>query len=44
MERVDFKITEEDKRDIVKRTYKFALRTLHMRRGIAAEKHRRNKS
>ena len=28
MERVDFKITEEDKKDIVKRTYKFALRTL----------------
>jgi hypothetical protein len=25
MERVDFKITEEDKKDIVKRTYKFAL-------------------
>jgi len=30
MERVDFKITEEDKKDIVKRTYKFALRTLYI--------------
>jgi len=30
MERVDFQITEEDKKDIVKRTYKFALRTLYI--------------
>ena len=30
MERVDFKITEEDKKDIVKRTYKFGLRTLYI--------------
>jgi four helix bundle protein len=30
MERVDFKISEEDKKDIVKRTYKFALRTLYI--------------
>ena len=30
MEKVDFKINEEDKKDIVKRTYKFALRTLYI--------------
>ena len=30
MERVDFTISEEDKKDIVKRTYKFALRTLYI--------------
>jgi len=30
MERVDFKIKEEDKKDIVKRTYKFGLRTLYI--------------
>jgi hypothetical protein len=30
MERVDFKINEDDRKDIVKRTYKFALRTLYI--------------
>jgi len=30
MERVDFKIKEEDKNNVVKRTYKFALRTLYI--------------
>jgi len=30
MERVDFKISEEDKKDVVKRTYKFGLRTLYI--------------
>ena len=30
MERVDFEISEEDKKDIVKRTYKFGLRTLYI--------------
>ncbi len=30
MEGVGFKISEEDKKDIVKRTYKFALRTLYI--------------
>jgi len=30
MERVDFKIKEEDKNNIIKRTYKFALRTLYI--------------
>jgi len=29
MEKKDFQVTEEDKRDIVKRTYKFALRTIY---------------
>ncbi len=28
MERVDFRIKEEDKNNVIKRTYKFALRTL----------------
>lgn len=30
MERVDFKIKEEDKNNVIKRTYKFALRTLYI--------------
>ncbi len=30
MERVDFRIDEEDKNNVVKRTYKFALRTLYI--------------
>jgi four helix bundle protein len=30
MERVDFKISEGDKKDIIKRTYKFALRILYI--------------
>jgi len=30
MERVDFKIKEIDKKDVAKRTYKFALRTLYI--------------
>jgi four helix bundle protein len=30
MERIDFKIKEEDKNNVVKRTYKFALRTLYI--------------
>ncbi len=30
MERVDFRIKEEDKNNIIKRTYKFALRTLYI--------------
>jgi four helix bundle protein len=30
MERIDFEISEEDKKDIVKRTYKFGLRTLYI--------------
>jgi four helix bundle protein len=30
MEKVDFKIKEEDKNNVVKRTYKFALRTLYI--------------
>jgi len=30
MERVNFKIEEEDKKDVAKRTFKFALRTLYI--------------
>jgi len=30
MEKKDFQVTEEDKRDIVKRTYKFALRVFYI--------------
>ena len=30
MERIDFQVNEEDRRDIVKRTYKFALRILYI--------------
>ena len=30
MDRQAFQVTEEDKRDIVKRTYKFALRTIYI--------------
>jgi four helix bundle protein len=30
MERIDFQVNEEDKKDIVKRTYKFALRILYI--------------
>ena len=30
MERVDFQVNEEDRKDIVKRTYKFALRILYI--------------
>jgi four helix bundle protein len=30
MERIDFQINEEDRKDIVKRTYKFALRILYI--------------
>jgi four helix bundle protein len=30
MERIDFQVNEEDKRDIVKRTYKFAIRILYI--------------
>ncbi len=34
MERVDFKVSGEDKKDIIKRTYKFALRTLYIARKL----------
>lgn len=30
MERIDFKVNNEDKNDVVKRTYKFALRILYL--------------
>lgn len=30
MERIDFQVNEEDRKDIVKRTYKFALRILYI--------------
>jgi hypothetical protein len=30
MGRADFQIKEEDKNDVIKRTYKFALRTLYI--------------
>ena len=30
MERIDFQVNEEDRKDIVKRTYKFALRILYV--------------
>jgi len=30
MERTSFQITEEEKKDVVKRSYKFALRTLYI--------------
>ncbi len=30
IEKIDFQITEEDKRDIVRRTYKFALRIIYI--------------
>ncbi len=30
MEKIDFQVNEEDKRDIVKRTYKFALRIIYI--------------
>jgi four helix bundle protein len=30
MERIDFQINEEDRKDIIKRTYKFALRILYI--------------
>lgn len=30
MERIDFQVKEEDRKDIVKRTYKFALRILYI--------------
>jgi len=30
MERIDFQVNEEDRKDIIKRTYKFALRILYI--------------
>jgi four helix bundle protein len=30
MERIDFKVNEEDRKDIIKRTYKFAIRILYI--------------
>jgi len=30
IEGIDFKVNEQDKNDVVKRTYKFALRTLYL--------------
>ena len=30
MERIDFQVNEEDRKDIIKRTYKFALRILYL--------------
>ncbi len=30
MERVDFQVNEEDRKDIIRRTYKFALRILYI--------------
>jgi len=30
MEKIDFQVNEEDRKDIVKRTYKFALRILYI--------------
>ena len=30
MEKMDFQVNEEDRKDIVKRTYKFALRILYI--------------
>jgi four helix bundle protein len=30
IEKIDFQVTEEDKKDIVKRTYKFALRIIYI--------------
>jgi hypothetical protein len=30
MERIDFQVNEEDRKDIVKRTYKFALRIFYI--------------
>jgi four helix bundle protein len=30
MERIDFQVNEEDRKDIIKRTYKFALRILYV--------------
>ena len=35
MERVDFKIKEEGKNNVIKRTYKFALRTLSIAQKLA---------